>query len=142
MSTETIDTSYTKEVAGTEPGIVHIVVDGEAVKRRRLELELTLRALAEKANLSPVFIWEVEEGFKGMRLETLNRLRAALSDAELQRWWASLTGFDQRELFETIETNATPSFYINCISPIRCTWFLGKKLTVRELQILKKWHRD
>jgi transcriptional regulator with XRE-family HTH domain len=69
-----IDTSYTKEIAGE----TRTVIDGTAIKKRRLELKLTLRALGDKAKLSPVFIWEVEEGFKNMKPETFDRLRAAL----------------------------------------------------------------
>lgn len=70
-----MDTSFTKEINET---ITRIVVDGAAIKKRRLELKLTLNGLGEKADLSPVFIWEVEQGFKNMKIETLTRLRAAL----------------------------------------------------------------
>lgn len=50
---------------------------GAALKRRRTEAGLTLRALAQLADVSPSFLSQVERGITRPRLATLQRLASA-----------------------------------------------------------------
>jgi transcriptional regulator with XRE-family HTH domain len=51
---------------------------GRAVKARREELKLTLRALAAKSGISPSMISDIERGAKSPTISTLAQLSAAL----------------------------------------------------------------
>src|SRR5260221_8017465 len=54
---------------------------GRAVKARREELKLTLRALATKSGISPSMISDIERGAKSPTISTLAQLSAALGVA-------------------------------------------------------------
>lgn len=51
---------------------------GRRLRRRRLELGLTLRELAERTNLTPSFISQMERGANSPSLASLQRLAEAL----------------------------------------------------------------
>ncbi len=51
---------------------------GEKIKKRRMELSLTLRDLAEKTQLTPAFLSQLENGKTNASLNSLQRISDAL----------------------------------------------------------------
>lgn len=52
---------------------------GNRIKKKRLELMLTRERLAQMANISDKFLYDIEVGKKGMSAETLYKLTKALA---------------------------------------------------------------
>lgn len=52
---------------------------GKRIKKQRLLLGYSREELAEKANITPRFCYDLELGLKGMSVETLCNLREALN---------------------------------------------------------------
>ncbi len=59
---------------------------GERVRQKRVSLGLTVQELADRAEVSASYIYAIEAGVRGSRIEKLTRIAKALEMSLLDIW--------------------------------------------------------
>ena len=59
---------------------------GERVRQKRVSLGLTVQELADRAEVSASYIYAIEAGVRGSRIEKLTRIAKALEMSLMDIW--------------------------------------------------------